>query len=83
MKLRVWSGEMYSVHHSVVSDSLRSLWTVAHHASLSMELLNLCVMVITVHWANFSWIAFFINSSVLESKKISLVSKDRKSRLKT
>ena len=37
MELRVWSGEMYSVHHSVVSDSLRSLWTVAHHASLSME----------------------------------------------
>ena len=51
--------------------------------SLSIMVLNLCVMVTTVHWENFSWIAFFINSSVLESKKFSLVSKDRKTRLKT
>lgn len=51
--------------------------------SLSIMVLSLCVMVTTVHWANFSWIASLINSSVLESKSSSLVSKDRKSRLKT
>lgn len=38
--------------------------------SLSITVLNLCAMISTVHWANFSRIFFCINLSVLESKKL-------------
>lgn len=51
--------------------------------SLSIMVFNLCAMVSTVHWANFSRIFFCINSSVLEPKELDLVQQKGKSRLKT